>query len=136
MVNIVYGPKGSGKTKRLLDLVNKEAMESGGNVVFVDDDKRYMYDVKHQIRFVDVREYHIDNADKLFGFVSGMLSQNFDIAAVYIDCFLKIIAKKADEVEELLGELCKISDAHNCKLVINITGPADNVPAFLDKYII
>ena len=56
MVQLIYGTKGSGKTKRLLEMVNKEAETAQGDVIFIDDDKRYMYDVRHQVRFVDVSE--------------------------------------------------------------------------------
>lgn len=46
MVQLIYGTKGSGKTKRLIDMANAEMAETKGNIVFMDDDKRYMYDVK------------------------------------------------------------------------------------------
>ena len=72
MVQLVYGTKGSGKTKRLIAMANEEVSSAAGTVVFIDDDNRYMYDVKHEIRFVNVKEYAIDNADKLYGFICGM----------------------------------------------------------------
>ncbi len=54
MVQLIYGTKGSGKTKRLIDMVNSEVDHTNGDVIFIDDNKRYMYDVKHEVRFVDV----------------------------------------------------------------------------------
>jgi len=136
MVQLIYGAKGSGKTKRLLDMVNKELQETKGDVVFIDDDKRYMYDVKHEVRFVDVTEYGIDSADKLYGFISGMLAQNFDIAAIYLDAFLHIIKKKPEEIECIIKDLEKIAKMNDCKLVLNISGNPDEVPEFLKGYII
>ena len=136
MVQLIYGAKGSGKTKRLLDMVNQELAETKGDVVFIDDDKRYMYDVKHEVRFVDVTEYGIDSEDKLYGFISGMLAQNFDIAAIYLDAFLHIIKKKPEEIENTVKDLEKIAKMNDCKLVLNVSGDPDKIPEFLKPYII
>ena len=136
MVQLIYGPKGSGKTKRLIDMVNAEIEATTGDVVFVDDDKRYMYDVKRQIRFVDVTEYDVNSAERLYGFICGILSQNFDITAIYIDAFMHMIRKDAEEIEDLFNNLKGIADKHNIKLVINVSAKTDVVPEFLKDYII
>ena len=57
MIQVIAGNKGSGKTKRLIDIANDALKSEHGLVVFVDDDKRYMYDLRHEIRFVDAGEY-------------------------------------------------------------------------------
>ena len=36
MINLIVGPKGSGKTKRMLELVNQMAETSKGNVVLLE----------------------------------------------------------------------------------------------------
>ena len=136
MVQLIYGPKGSGKTKRLIDMVNAEIEATTGDVVFIDDDKRYMYDVKRQIRFVDVTEYDVNSAERLYGFICGILSQNFDITAIYIDAFMHMIRKDAEETEDLFNNLKGIADKHNIKLVINVSAKTDVVPEFLKDYII
>ena len=57
MIRVILGDKGSGKTKRLIDLTNDALKSEHGNIIFIDDDKRYMYDLRHEIRFVDASEY-------------------------------------------------------------------------------
>ncbi len=136
MVQLIYGPKGSGKTKRLISMANAELEATTGDVVFVDDDKRYMYDVKRQVRFVDVTEYNVNNEERLFGFICGILSQNFDITAIYIDAFMHMIGKKPCEIEELFCNLKDIADKREIKLVINISGKTEETPDFLKDYII
>ena len=91
MIQVIYGKKGSGKTKRLLDMANDALKVEHGDIVFVDDDKRYMYDLRHEIRFVDASEYSVKSADMFLGFLSGMLSQNFDVTAIFIDAFMKMV---------------------------------------------
>ncbi len=136
MVQLIYGPKGSGKTKRLIDMANAEPNLSNGDVVFIDNDKRYIYDVARQVRFVDVSEYMVKGEEKLYGMICGVLSQNFDITAIYIDAFVKIIGKPASETEGLLKELISISDAHKVKFVINVSGSIEDTPEFMKPYII
>ena len=136
MVQLIYGPKGSGKTKRIIDMANAETETSKGDVVFIDDDKRYIYDVKRPARFVDVREYDVDSEEKLYGFIAGMLAQNFDITAVYLDAFLHIIGKKPSEIENLITGLTKLAAINNVKLVINVSGKIEEMPAFLKDLVI
>ena len=91
MIQAIYGKKGSGKTKRLLDMANDALKVEHGDIVFIDDDKRYMYDLRHEVRFVDASEYGVKSADMFLGFISGMLAQNFDVTAIFIDAFMKLV---------------------------------------------
>ena len=45
MIQIISGTKGSGKSKQLIDIANEALAKESGFVVFIDDDKRYMYDL-------------------------------------------------------------------------------------------
>ena len=60
MIRVILGDKGSGKTKRLIDMTNDALKTEHGNIIFIDDDKRYMYDLRHEIRFVDASAYPAD----------------------------------------------------------------------------
>ena len=55
MIQIISGVKGSGKTKRLLDQTNDALKVEHGDIVFIDDDKRYMYDLRHALA-LDVQQ--------------------------------------------------------------------------------
>ena len=57
MIQIIAGKKGSGKTKRLIDMTNNAVKTSSGNVVFLDKNDSYMYEVDRAVRFVNVEEY-------------------------------------------------------------------------------
>ena len=41
MVNLLTGPKGSGKTQQMIEQANKQAKECKGNVVLSKDASRY-----------------------------------------------------------------------------------------------
>ncbi len=136
MIQLIYAKKGSGKTKRLIDLANAELNSTKGDVVFIDDDKRYMYDVAHQARFVDVKDYGIESGDALYGMLCGMVSQNYDIEAVYIDAFLKIVKMDVAEIKELMDKIDALSEKNDFKAVIIISDDPDKAPDFLKERII
>lgn len=136
MIQLVYGTKGSGKTKRLIAMANDDVQSAAGTVVFIDDDKRYMYDVVHEVRFVDVNEYAIDNADKLYGFICGMCAQNFDITAIYFDAFLHMIDAEVEDLKDFITKLAKLSDENNFKAVLNVSADPAKAPEFMKQYII
>jgi len=136
MIQIIAGKKGSGKTKRLIDMTNAKARESIKDVVFLDDDSSYMYDVDHKARFVNAGEYHVHTPDMFVGFLSGMLSQNFDIGTVFIDAFRKLCKvelKDAEPVFKLMEELCQ---KHNVDFVLSVSAEVADLPAFMTKYLI
>jgi len=132
MIHVIYGKKGSGKSKRLLDMANAEVEKTTGNIVYLDDNNRCMYDLKHEIRFINTSDYSIDNTDKLYGFVCGILSRDFDISTVYIDGLKKIVGKE-ENLEKLIKKLDKVFDGINAYIVIS---GSEDVPEYLKKYVI
>jgi len=133
MIHIIYGKKGSGKSKRLLDMANAEVDSASGNIVYLDDNNRCMYDLKHEIRFINTADYSIDNFDKLYGFVCGILSRDFDISSIYIDGLKKMARKDEDEIEKLIKRFEKVFGDINACLVIS---GSEEIPAYLEQLVI
>ena len=132
MIHLIYGRKGSGKSKKLFEMANKEAETASGNIVYIDDDNRCMYDLKHEVRFMNTREYGIDNADKLYGFVNGILSRDFDISSIYIDGLKKMVSKDDPQLEKLLISLDRAFEGISAYMVVSGSGEP---PEYLKKYI-
>lgn len=136
MIRVIFGEKGAGKTKRIIDMANEMVKESTGSMVFVDDDNHYMFDLKHEIRFVDASEYGIDSPKMFYGFVCGLAAQDFDMEAVFIDGFLKIVKHPLAELEGLFQDLEVFSDKFSLNITISVSGDPGNMPAFIKKYIV
>ncbi len=136
MISVIFGEKGAGKTKRIIDIANETNITAKGSMVFIDDDNQYMFDLKHSIRFIDASEYHIDTPKMFFGFVSGIAAQDFDLEYMFIDGFLKIVRHPLDTLEELFAEMDAFSKRCDIKIYISITGSAANAPDFIKQYII
>ena len=136
MIQVIMGKKGSGKTKRLIDQANDALKVEHGSVVFIDDDTRYMYDLRHEIRFVDASDYKIASADMFYGFVSGMLSMNFDISVLFVDAFVKMVNADRKTMEPFFARLEELSKARNANFVISISGDPAELPEFITRYAI
>ena len=100
MVSLIAGKKGSGKTKDIVKRANECQQASKGNTIFIDDDNRAMYNLHHDIRFINLGEFPISSACEFFGFVCGLISNNYDIENIFIDGIMNTV--KMTE-EELLG---------------------------------
>ncbi len=136
MIQVIAGKKGSGKTKRLIDLTNTTARDAEHDVIFLDDDNRYMFDVDHKVRFINAEDYHIHNADMFIGFLCGMLSSNFDIGTVFIDAFLKLCHTELDDTEEIVRTLADLGSRHQVDFVLSLSADPEELPDFLKQYLI
>ncbi len=136
MVELLIGKKGTGKTKALLESVNNAAAVAKGNVVFISDDtRRNMYDIKSSVRMVDTKEFDIETYGELLGFISGIVSGNFDITNVFVDGIFKIVGTdKLDGFEEFLKRLEKMSTQFNISFVISVSIDAQTAPDYIKKY--
>ena len=140
MIQVIAGNKGSGKTKRLIDIANEAPNQEHGHIVFIDDDKRYMYDLRHEIRFVDAGEFggvRDSNADVFLGFLSGMLAVNFDITLICVDAFLKLIKQTPlNETEAFFDKLDALSKHSGCTFILNVSCDTDLLPEYVKQYVI
>ena len=64
MVRLVVGTKGTGKTKKMIEMANHRAEESKGNIVFINKDHRLMYDLNHNIRVITMDDYEGINTEE------------------------------------------------------------------------
>lgn len=139
MIRVILGDKGSGKTKRLIDMTNEALKSEHDNILFIDDDKRYMYDLRHEIRFVDASEYPVVykcRASEFLAFLCGMLSADFDLSLIAVDAFKKLVKTPLHdiEMENFFEKLEKLSEAHSCNFVLSISISEEEVPEFIRKY--
>ena len=90
MVNLLTGPKGSGKTQQMIERANEAVKTCEGNVFFIKKSHRDTYSLSFNIRAICMDDYDvITNTDEYLGFIYGMLSADHDIKAIFIDCILK-----------------------------------------------
>ena len=137
MVQLILGKKGKGKTKIILDMVNKEIGNAKGNIVYLDKSMGHMYELNNKVRLINVLDYEIANADEFIGFIRGIVSQDHDLEQIYFDSFLKIAQLEgSDRIEQVVTELDQISDKYGFKIVASVSLDEAELPEALKSKVI
>ena len=135
MVKVIMGPKGTGKTKQMIDLINTAVETEHGNVVAIAHDSKLTFDINYKIRLVETSDYDIPNYDTLKGFLYGLYASNYDITHVFIDSLNKLVSteNKAD-VEAFLDWLEAFSQKSGIKYTVSISEDASKANEGVRKY--
>ena len=137
MVKLILGLKGSGKTKRLVDLVREAVAMDNGDVVCIEKEQKLTYDIPYQARLIDAGAYDIGSYEFLKGLICGIHAGNYDITHFFIDNFFKLVNDSSEEaLLPFLSWLEKFSANEKVDFVISMTADADKVSDEVKKYII
>ena len=136
MIQVIAGKKGSGKTKRIIDMTNNATQEIKHDIVFIDDDNRYMFDLRHQVRFINAGEYNLSSDQMFTGFLCGVVAQNFDVGLIAIDAFKKLIKADLPTTAWLFERMESISEKHSVDFLLSVSEDPAELPEFIKKYVI
>ncbi len=131
MVKVITGEKGMGKSKKMVEMANNHAKEVQGNIVFIDDDNRIMYELDSSIRFVNLTEYAVDSHASFYGFVCGMISSNYDIEEFYVDGLASMSNLEPDKLDELIREISKLSEERNIDFYLCFNAEEDRLSDYI-----
>lgn len=136
MVKIIMGLKGSGKTKQLIDSVNKALDVENGSVVCIEKDPNLRYSIPSRARHVYTSYYGGKGVEFFKGFISGMHAGNYDITHIFIDGLYKIIdgTNKA-VVDDFIDWIAKLSEAENFSVTMTISANASEASETIKKYL-
>ena len=133
MIQLIIGSKGSGKTKKMIDMINASAKTTPGNIVCIEKSMKLTYDIDHAARLIDVDEYHIHGYEKLYGFVAGVLAGNYDVVEVYLDGILKLGDHDLDGLGKVLDDFAALT-GDSVKMIITVSADPDVLPESVKKY--
>ena len=135
MIKVIYGAKGTGKTKRMIDAANAAVEAAKGHLIFITDSKRGMYDLEREVRFIDTSEYDVAGEAALCGFVKGVIAGNHDNEYVYIDGVCRIAGKPVGELAAFFYMLDKVSKNSNLVVTVSVSATKEELPDFVTKYL-
>ena len=139
MIHVIMCLKSSGKTKKLIDAVHNTVNTAAGDVVCIEYGKTLTYDLNYRVRLVDAKEYGINSADLLKGFLSGLHAGNFDITHVFVDNLYKTINKPVDGglevVDEFLAWAARFAEINSMNLTFSISEDIANASEEMKKYL-
>ena len=129
-LRLIVGEKGKGKTKELLDKVNKEVKEANGTFVYLDKSRKHMYELNNKVRLIDMSEYDIQNSSEFLGFISGVVSQDNDLEKMFLDSFLKISKMESNDEElgEVLERLDTMGKKYGVSFVVSLSKNEEDLP--------
>ena len=102
--------KGSGKTKKLVEMVNAAAETSLGNVVCVEKSSTLTFSVNYKARLIDSDSFGINGYGEYYGMLAGIKSGNHDVTHIFGDATLRIGTRNYDELYDFLARIAKIED--------------------------
>ena len=121
MVELLIGKKGTGKTKALIEKVNNALTVAKGNVVFISND-------------TNRNKFEIKSYDEFLGFISGIVSRDFDITNIFVDGIFKIVGSdNLDGFESFLNRLETMSQKFEITFVISVSIDAETAPDYIKK---
>ena len=135
MIKIIYGAKGTGKTKQLIAAANEDAKDAKGLSVFITDNKRCMYDVNRNVRFIDVTDWAVAGEEALCGFVKGVAACNSDHEYIYIDGVSRITGKGVKELAGIFYMLDKIAGENDITVTVTCSCDEAVLPDFVKRYV-
>lgn len=136
MLKLIIGVKGTGKTKQLIEQIDKALNTSKGNVVCIEKGDKLKFDVNYRCRLIDAETYGIGCAPSLYGFVAGILASNHDVTDLYIDSALKICQDDMAKFDEFLAHLdALVNDNPEVNFVITASMDAACASDTVKKYL-
>ena len=135
MIKVIYGAKGTGKTKLMIDAANATVPKAKGHMIFITDSKRGMYDLEREIRFIDVTEYDVAGETALCGFIKGVIAGNNDNEYVYIDGVVRIAGKPVGELAAFFYMLDKVATQNGLTVTVSVSAAREELPDFVEKYL-
>lgn len=135
MIKVIYGAKGTGKTKMMIDAANAAVQDAKGHLIFLTDSKRGMYDLEREVRFIDTSEYDIAGEAALCGFIKGVIAGNHDNEYVFIDGVVRIAGKPVAELAAFFYMLEKVGKSSDVTITVSISATKEELPDFVTKYL-
>lgn len=137
MIRIVAGDTGEGKTKNLIKMCNEALKTTKGHIVYIDLDSSHMYDLRHEIRYINISDYPIDTWHEFYGFMCGILSEDNDISEIYADGLLKQAHIDAiTNSDELMDKLKFVSDKYDVRFIFSVNCSETELPDFMETMVV
>ena len=128
MVKLLIGHKGSGKTKKMIDLANETVQTAKGSVVFINKNARLIYDLDYKIRVVCMEDFpHITNEDEYIGFIFGIMSSDNDIETMFLDGVMRHRDFALEVLPSFINKIKIVSKETGIDFVISVSAELEEM---------
>lgn len=128
MVKLLIGHKGSGKTKKMIDLANESVESAKGSIVFINKNTRLIYNLDYKIRVVCMEDFpHITNEDEYIGFIFGIMSADNDIETIFLDGIMRHRDFALEVLPSFINKLKIVSKETGINFVVSVSAELEEM---------
>jgi len=135
MIKLMCGKNGTGKTKHLIESANSFASQDLGHVVYLDSSNQLILTLDHKIRFINVSDFPISKASEFIGFISGIISKDYDTKYILIDSLENIVTDCQSEIMNALKSLQVLSEKFNIDFQIGYNGEVEETNLLKKEFV-
>lgn len=133
-MKIIYGPKGTGKTKAIIECAKQTLESAKGHVVFITNTNRYTFDLNYRIRFINTEDFDVSGMEGFRGFIKGIVAASGDNEYIFIDGIARITDKPLSELGNIFEAMEKLEAAYGVKFVLTASAAKEDLPDFVLKH--
>ena len=134
-MKIFYGPKGTGKTKAIINFANEAKETAKGHIIFITDSDKDAFELKFPIRFLNTSDFSVNSEEEFRGFIKGIVASNGDNEYVFIDGVARICDKSLGEIGTVFSVMEALEKDFGVKFVLTCSGNKEDLPDFVLKYV-
>ncbi len=132
MIRVIFGNKGIGKTKYLLELANDALEKVKGGIVYIDSSDQLLCELRHEIRLINIKDFNIDKKDKLYGLICGILAKDYDVEYIIVDGIDKFV-EKIECINEFFDLIKALENEYKFKLIVSMNKEVISLPDYVTK---
>lgn len=129
MITLLTGTKGSGKTKKLIALIDEALKNSDGHVICVEKAEDLRHSVNYQVRLVSADHYDVSGYDAFYGLLAGLCAGDHDITDILVDATLRIGSRDYAELGAFLKKVNALGKDADVKFTFTVSTESENIPA-------
>ena len=95
-----------------------------------------MFELYNKVRLISATDYPLKNSDEFIGFICGIVSQDHDLASVYLDSFLKVAKLEGEDITDCVEQLEGIGKQYNITFVLSVSMDKEELPEGMQDKII
>ncbi len=95
-----------------------------------------MFELNNKVRLISATDYPLKNSDEFIGFICGIVSQDHDLASVYLDSFLKVAKLEGEDITDCVEQLEGIGKQYNITFVLSVSMDKEELPEGMQDKII
>ena len=116
----------------LMAKANNDIKVIGGNIVYMDQNNKHMYELSNRVRLINVPDYNVKSMDMFLGFIYGIVSSDSNLDCIFLDNFMTIACiETIEDTDFLVKELEKISNTYEIDFVIGISKTKQDLTEYL-----